>query len=72
MTLTGNELTFECEGCGLEKFLDQLSMADMKCIGCIIKEQKNWHSGTFSQSTPGTFTMDSATSNTRLTLNEPT
>jgi hypothetical protein len=38
MTLTGNELVFECEGCDREKFLDQLSMADMKCISCIKKE----------------------------------
>jgi hypothetical protein len=38
MALTGNELTFECEGCHRELFLDQLSMADLKCIRCITKE----------------------------------
>lgn len=52
MTLTGNELTFECEGCGKEKFLDQLSMADVKCIECIIKEQRACQQNTSSESIP--------------------
>jgi hypothetical protein len=52
MTLRGNELTFECEGCGKEKFLDQLSMADLKCISCITKELREWRQNTSSVSIP--------------------
>lgn len=70
--LTGNELTFECEGCGKEKFLDQLSMADVKCISCIIKEQLACRSATSLQSTPVTSTMVSAISNMTQSPKPPT
>lgn len=64
MSLTGNELLFECEACGKEKFLDQLSMADLRCIGCIIEEQKSCLIAMSLPSTPVTSGTVSATSNT--------
>jgi hypothetical protein len=36
----GNELTWECSSCGKEKFPDQLSMVDLRCMQCIIQEAR--------------------------------
>lgn len=48
--MIGNELTYECNGCGAEKFLDQLTQTDMLCI-CCVKEEL-WFISTFSELTP--------------------
>lgn len=51
MKLTGNELTFECEGCGKDKFPEQLTMTDLLCIECV-RRQMWGKSPTFSESIP--------------------
>ena len=72
MALTGNELTFECEGCERENFPEQMAVVDGENLCPKCRHEKAWEdflawqSNTFSPSTLATKTTGSATSSTTL------